>query len=405
MCEFLGLNIVPGRLKLAFVCDVDDGETAEEFIAPMKQLPNLKECAVRLGILPMGKTNVRSNLQYLAGETALRLTGRWADQPFRFLDLPQEVQLQILSYTDLLASRDLQRVTAGCVPGRNPVTFFERAGIEFDASTDWDQDHFPTRYFNNLKCCGKCFDVSGVCLCRARHAAFSITCTCWRIPTAIFQVSKKIKQDAESIFYSRNHFVTPGDDKRNKTLGLRKFLDQLPAGVIKYLKHITTISPDLCVSQVTDQWPEILDILICEGNFPKLSLTLDMAYLSGYQEWMLYEEPIVDVPTEEVMEIVMGAYLNVGRSLAKLIEERGRLRNFFFHFSWVLQRPDQDTCRRRREIEIETLALGERYDSTARGKYDRRHVWNGYPCGEICFACPPRDDKNICEWWNHSTIA
>jgi hypothetical protein len=114
-CEFLASSILPGRLKLAFVCDMNDVESAEEILAPMNQLPLLKECALRLGILPIGNTDVQSKLQNIAAKTALQLTGRWIDRPFRFLDLPKEIQLQILSYTELVASRDLQHVSAGCL--------------------------------------------------------------------------------------------------------------------------------------------------------------------------------------------------------------------------------------------------------------------------------------------------
>jgi hypothetical protein len=66
-----------GGLNLAFVCDMNDVESAEEILAPMNQLPLWKECALRLGILPIGNTDVQSKPQNIAAKTAFQLTGRW----------------------------------------------------------------------------------------------------------------------------------------------------------------------------------------------------------------------------------------------------------------------------------------------------------------------------------------
>jgi hypothetical protein len=390
MCEFLAKRILPGKLKLAFICDTDDVETAEEIVLPMKQLPALKECAIRLGILPIGNTDVRSKLQQIAGKTAQQLTKRWIDRPFRFLDLPQEIQFQILSYTELVASHDLQHVSAGCVSGRNPVAFFERVGVDFDKNGE--------DILNATECCGKCVDASEICLCQARHAAFSTTCTCWRMPTAIFQVSQKMRNDAESIFYSLNHFHTPEDTWSCKVLPILQFLQRIPPRAVKYLQHVTSMNPyrhaDLDPGRY--QWLEVLDILVREGNFPKFNLTLDLASQNRYAE---YDERMGDLPPEKVIDNVMMGYLLSGKALAELIKERGRLKNFFFHVSWPLQRVDQDACRRQRETEIERIAMGERYDSVANGKYKRRHAWNGHPCGEVCSACPPREEDRG-DMWN-----
>jgi hypothetical protein len=384
MCKFLASRILPGKLKLAFVCDMNDVESADEILAPMNQLPLLKECALRLGILPIGNTDVQSKLQNLATKTALELTGRWIDRPFRFLDLPKEIQLQILSYTELVASRDLQHVSAGCVPGRNPVTFFEHVGIDIN----WYSNDVTT----GIKCCGKCFDVSKICLCRARHAAFSTTCTCWRMPTALFQVSQKMRNDAESIFYSRNHFLTPKDTSSNEVLPILLFLRKIPARTVKYLQHVTSVNPFSFenMDSARGQWSEVLDTLVLKGNFSRFNLTLDLAYQTRHTR---YDERLETLPPEKVIENVFGGGLLAAERLAELIKERGRLKNLFFHLSGPLQREDQDACRRQREMEIERKAMGERYESVVSGKHKRRHAWNGYPCGEDCSACPGQNTE------------
>jgi hypothetical protein len=390
MCEFLAKCILPGRLKLAFVCDMDDIESAREILAPMNQLPLLKECALRLGVLPIGNTGVQSKLQNMATRTALQLTGRWIDRPFQFLDLPQEIQLRILSYTELVASRDLQHVSPGRVPhqvpGRNLVTFFEPAAFDGDNYSYQVTKCYHVMYA--IKCCGRCFDVSGICLCRVRHAAFSTTCTCWRMPTAIFQVSQKVRNDAESVFYSRNHFLAPIDTSSSEVIPVLLFLQQIPARAIKYLQHVTSVNPFLCanMNSARGQWSEFFDTLVLEGNFSGFNLTLGLGYQARDNNYYKIMETL---PPGKAIEKVFGRSLLAAKQLAALIKERGRLRNFFFHISNPLQREEQNACRRQREMEIERIVMGERYESVASGKYKRRHAWNGYTCEKDCSACLP----------------
>ncbi|KAH9208126.1 hypothetical protein DL95DRAFT_395537, partial [Leptodontidium sp. 2 PMI_412] len=66
---------------------------------PLLLLPTLRDFALRLG------RDYHEDLQALAETTVLRLTVRPSNSepPFRFLDLPKEIQLKILKYTDLVA--------------------------------------------------------------------------------------------------------------------------------------------------------------------------------------------------------------------------------------------------------------------------------------------------------------
>lgn len=100
-CQHLALYITPHQLKLwVKVTALNiEFEFAKDVILPMMQLPILQECSISFA----NNKPYPNRLQDLARDTALKLPGRSynvLNSPFRFLDLPREVQLHILRYTD-----------------------------------------------------------------------------------------------------------------------------------------------------------------------------------------------------------------------------------------------------------------------------------------------------------------
>jgi hypothetical protein len=104
LCNYLAIHILPDRLKISVICATDNDATAKIVTAPMLRLPVLKECAIRLG----NKHN--KDFSFLAKETAMNATQksiRHCPSIFRFIDLPTEIQIRILEFTDIVTPYDI----------------------------------------------------------------------------------------------------------------------------------------------------------------------------------------------------------------------------------------------------------------------------------------------------------
>ncbi len=60
-----------------------------------------------------------------------------------------------------------------------------------------------------------------------------------------------------------------------------------------------------------------------------------------------------------------------------------RFKCVFFHFKLPSVLVEADPVEDRGVL-LEKMVMGENYDSTAMGKYERRHLWNGYECDPTC---------------------
>ncbi|KAK4119592.1 hypothetical protein N657DRAFT_255677 [Parathielavia appendiculata] len=104
---YLSSNTKPRVLQLLLVCDVGqkEVEAAEQAVAPLLLLPELKDCHVRLC------SNPNTQLRQLAQNAALQASRKLAPEPAsqsscsRLLNLPRELRIRILEYTDLVARR------------------------------------------------------------------------------------------------------------------------------------------------------------------------------------------------------------------------------------------------------------------------------------------------------------
>jgi len=244
LCKILRPNIKPNRLKLFLACDMADIELSEEFLRPLLQTPTLqlRECSIRLapGFLKPGGTYCHTprSLQELAALARLNAqqaaeqltTNRSTQSSFRYGDLPKEIRLQILGHTELVSQFDLawasnQPVALAYQPHQSQ--FYEHRTFQYGA-------------YESVICCQKCSPRTGVCTCFLRDGAFSTTCTCWTMPLHFFLVDHQMKDDAEFVFYSNNHFLVSSRANRDhKKLRIYDFLTHLPGNGRRYLRSLS----------------------------------------------------------------------------------------------------------------------------------------------------------------------
>lgn len=106
MVSYLNMHISPSKLHLSLVCDVEEFEAAKAIMAPLLdwKLPPVASCNIRLG---QDCNLALYDLARQAAAQAMRqpMEDKFSQTPFRFFDLPLELQYQILGQTDLVAPR------------------------------------------------------------------------------------------------------------------------------------------------------------------------------------------------------------------------------------------------------------------------------------------------------------
>ncbi|KAE9379642.1 hypothetical protein N431DRAFT_326718 [Stipitochalara longipes BDJ] len=376
-------SIKPNRLKLFLTCDMADIELAHEFLQPLFRKPTLqlRECSIRLAseFLMPGNTYCQTPdcFQELAALAKLnvqlvteQLITNQSMQSFKYRDLPKEIRLQILEHTELVSPFDLAWTSKS--------RFYEYRA-------------FPHGTNQSAMCCQKCTPMADACACFLRRGAFSTTCTCWKMPIHFFLVDHQMKEDAEFVFYSNNHFLLSSGAIRNlKNLVIYDFLTHLPRNGRRYLHSLSLecVSGDVRLpdSRGMEQWQECLNIINDEMNSRQLSLTIDLGFdkRSVYYYYGGDYEHVPDICYTREAEKVW----TVGKGLVDSLVGHAQLKNLFFHFMWPFEDCEEDIPRDRGMV-LEKMVMGENYESNTRGKTERRHRWNGYQCDkdEECLVC------------------
>lgn len=240
LCWLLQTHTRPNHLKLSLTCDTRDVEIAAEILRPLSQLPLLRECTIRLGILSLADSSIiHTPLQALAKSQVNRLTQRSLSGTFDFAALPTHIQLQILSYTSLVTPYDVIWGRNESISSTVNSTFYEPRTYFYQPGTDNLPPGFPS-VPSHPKCCGNCSPSPQICSCWTIYAAFSSTCTCWRFPLSLFLVNKMMKELSEAIFYGKNHFrVLPMHQNKRKKLEIYDFLTWIPSNGRRYLRSLT----------------------------------------------------------------------------------------------------------------------------------------------------------------------
>jgi hypothetical protein len=197
--------IMPGRLALSLVCDIDPQhplalDLADSVVAPFHLLSpsHLKECRIRLAKTP------DRQFHQLARDAVLHACGlptsTQSSKPppsaaaTTLASLPRELRVRILEYTDLVTPR--RQVTWS----RQDRAYVVRP---FQTDEDPTPDELHSQQFFDCW-----FGTSEGCFCGRRHAAFSLACKCWAPPgPALFLVCRTLSQEAQYVFFSSNRFI------------------------------------------------------------------------------------------------------------------------------------------------------------------------------------------------------
>ncbi|KAK0716510.1 hypothetical protein B0T21DRAFT_296085 [Apiosordaria backusii] len=354
-------KITPDRLTLFLVCDVDhqDREAARLAVEPLALLPPLKECHVRIGEKPV------LHLQQLARETVIKALGvpTSADSsspspipvPFsRFLRLPRELRLRILSFTDLVTP--IKEVSWDGGPYRvdRPVySIPHEAGPNSDILVPCRRDHHHGCQFN--QCWLRSYENHLVgCFCSVEHTAVSSTCRCWAPPIHLFLVCRSLYYEAQHVFFSVNRFIIHdfGDPTRsgatlalgqvssypNARLPVSRFLrDRLSASNLASLRFLEFTFPAYRLSAWPDanhpaikDWINTVEYIKDRINGPSLTVRVVVADPPGY--------PPDGPMTVDRWQPIEAAYDDIISPLARLARDStsnsAPLHRFYAHLAY-----------------------------------------------------------------------
>lgn len=181
--------------SLALHFSVSDLETFRHMVTSLKQLPQLLNCSIKIS--PISKFDKQALRVVEAAFTELRPKGA-AQKPFRYIDLPEEIQLKILSFTGLVVPyTGIPAACSRCL-GRRPFDIC--CGI-------CTVDHY------NTGCC--CTPFSGFTENRTKYfyadrSAYSTSCICLSLHLDLLLVNKLFYRQGLLTLYSLNHFVFKG---------------------------------------------------------------------------------------------------------------------------------------------------------------------------------------------------
>ena len=325
-CVHLGNMVTPLQLNLSLVCTVDTLSRAKLIGKSFQNLPTLKGCS----ILFVGDSKDRDTLAelgHLAKELSLKSSGKLPSlgnigATSKLDALPVEVKRLILEHSDLVRDEDVYQC------GHNGVCVQNG------------------KFQSNRLCCETCIDSLIDCDCPFIKSGYSTTCTCLRIPLALFLINKTFNELASDIFYSLNQFVFLGNPESTLT-----FLRSRQASNVEKIKSIV-LAPD---SNLAWQWSdrsvgkhdfqECVEFIKKNFNLSQLSLTLDIRVDQEKESYLDSAARII---------LVQDKYPKVVGVCTKL---QG-LKKFYVFLSFEHEA----------EATLEKMVMGEAYDRENDGK-------------------------------------
>lgn len=249
--HYLFDRISPRQLDFSLIFETENEAQALQVLSPLSYGPTLRHCSLRLGSknfpshIPTSKRIItRSKMETVA----LKAVGNChlLERPYLFFNLPLEVQMMVMSYTDLVSP-------AKQVEWDPQDKFFR----QFPYS-----EHQPCSvpHFNDYRC-DECKDHGNfdgcqfqnhgeiVCFCRFEHIAYSTKnpslCQCWSPPKSLFLVSHRFRYNAQIVFFHQNSFAIGsnlGDSGREYH---QRVIHTIESVIIRFL---TKVVPNHCLT-------------------------------------------------------------------------------------------------------------------------------------------------------------
>ncbi|KAK8091732.1 hypothetical protein PG997_002093 [Apiospora hydei] len=272
------------ELRLQLICDTGHKAATTNVLGPLIAHPgSLRDCEIRLA--PKRDDKLCS----LARNAALRVKGldvELHDKPVRFMDLPPEIRLHILEYTDLVTPCKEIEWRPGCRGGFS-VTFADRAyRHQTDACYTTRREAQGWRRFVNCQSSSSSHLLPTQSLsssdthrtgsvCTARQSGYAPRCQCWAPPRALLLVSRALHDEAIATLYAANRVIVrpelgwhassselghhgmsqtvlhPTRRAGRTQLNAEQFLARRPAAALSRLRTLELVFPGLLVGATT----------------------------------------------------------------------------------------------------------------------------------------------------------
>lgn len=361
VCNHLARHISAGQLRLYIICWVESESVARQILQPLSGLPALADLGLDLG---PGTPHNRRTLQDLAFTQRQALTAQpIIHPPFRFLDLPRELQLEVLQHTNLTATHPILIDATGFtnLQGWPHPCYWVSSGVETleelllsvfcrrRGATDWIGCHHDPFYHRSFRL----FTVS---------RAFSNLAVEISYSQSIFEIG--------TWFCLRHAAPQPSDDAQDHIIDLGRvhsFLGQLPPSSLGYIRRLRIWLPPLGVGSLAD---DRLDWRAWDEGFDGMSQSLLVSQLrielcfSEYDRITRAELARRRAASSGAGSVsVLAAYKRAVRPLQAL---QG-LRTLAIHVPFP---SGADRAKERRELEreLECMVMGPSYNAYADGK-------------------------------------
>lgn len=360
ICARLASNTQPRHLKLYLTAQPADNQTAHAILEPLREFPELKDIAINLGT-HLGASEARS----LARDAVLQLTKAAYSGAFRFMDLPTELQVDILRHTGLIDERFLD-----WSPSERLISQASWRPCDSDGPS---QEH-PSR------------SPDVFCL-EKNSGAFNAGCECYDSSLPFFRVSKAFAKVSRSVFYGYNEFRLYPNSRRHTgriagydafdgdghyEISLASFLRRTPQQYIAYLSHVViilpTMTPDFLQPAGWDRWVDSINTLKRLAHLPRLKLEIHFSDQNPlpdtdvvphtFQQQSLQARRIRNPVLERAMR---DTYMRIIEPLKMLGSELGAL---LVYVAWpVCESEDGHRDRKVDERMLEKMVMGEKYES------------------------------------------